>query len=568
MKSTPAEPHPSFAPNVPIVSPPGLTLSLMLCQLFLIAALLWVSSGVLFVLALVLGPTALLLTWLMRKTGDTNTPLMTRLKEANAEQIDLREHQPASQVVSPTIQQFDSFATRLRELMSGFQLLSLRTAHASAKSKLLAEQAARDAGKQQSLSELIFQASDQTTSALHDISSRTNGIAGMTTRNLDVAKQSQTQLSEARIQMQNISQAMSGFKDNINALGNTSGQIRSILGTVQDFSAQTNMLALNAAIEAARAGEQGRGFAVVADEVRNLSVKVGSAASQIGELMEQMLNAMAGADKQTQTMQEQSDNAGTAVSTAADQFEQMVGDFQRTNDDLLMVSSALEQLTVTNAETHEHGRSIRDLSLTISQRMTETFAQADAQRDNTNRALEELCRLRLGQGNLEMATDTLMERSQIIAQRLQTLIDQGVNVFDRNYSQIPNTNPPKHRVSWTEPYQKLLQPLLDEWDTQGKDGVLYMLPVDSHGYLGASRSATSQPLTGDPKIDMAKSVHMRFVAKGIDLENLNKCTHVGMGTYTLPGTDTVIFVLFVPIKVNGKHWGHLSAGIVPRALGV
>ncbi|PKM04971.1 MAG: hypothetical protein CVV16_02145 [Gammaproteobacteria bacterium HGW-Gammaproteobacteria-6] len=556
------------ASPVPVPGSNALILVLMLCQLFFIGALLWLAEGTLFVLALIAAPVILALPWLMRSAPGEGGTLLNRLKRANAEQIDLTTDESSAQQQNPSLTQFDAFAGRLRELMSGFQQLSLRVAHSSALNRLLAEQAARDASKQQSLSELIFQASDQTTSALHDITARTSGIAGMTTRNLDVAKVSREQLTEARVKMQHISEAMAGFKENINALGNTSGQIRNILATVQDFSAQTNMLALNAAIEAARAGEQGRGFAVVADEVRNLSIKVGTAASQIGELMEQMLKAMDGADKQTQSMQAQSDSAGTAVSTAAEQFVQMVEDFQRSNDDLLMVSSALEQLTVTNSETHEHGSAIRELSLTISQRMKDSFTQADAQRDNTNRVLEELSRFRLGQGNLEMATDLLMSRSKIISGKLQQLQEQGVNIFDRNYSLIPNTNPPKHNVSWAAPYQKLMQPLLDEWDTQGKDGVLYMLPVDSHGYLAASRTATSQPLTGDPAVDAAKSVHMRFVAKGIDLENLNKCTHVGMGTYVLPGTSTIVFVMFVPVIVQGKHWGHLSAGILPKALGV
>ena len=73
------------------------------------------------------------------------------------------------------------------------------------------------------------------------------------------------------------------------------GEIRKILGTVQNFPHRPTCWP-NAAIEAARAGEQGW-LAAVADEVRSLSIQVGAAADQIGELMEQMFGAVSGAEQ-------------------------------------------------------------------------------------------------------------------------------------------------------------------------------------------------------------------------------------------------------------------------------
>jgi methyl-accepting chemotaxis protein len=553
---------PPISPVVPFVV-------LMICQIAFVAILLWQTSGLLFGLTLVLAPVALLLTWQTRRGGSDNGPLIQRLQAMDGATLDLSAPAAERAAGASGVQQIDALTARLRDMMVSLQQQCVRIAFTSAQSRLLADQAAGDAKKQQGLSELIFQATEQTTSALQDVTGRTTDITRMNTRNLDVARESSEQLGTAREQMQQISHSMAGFKENITALGNTSGQIRQILKTVQDFSAQTNMLALNAAIEAARAGEQGRGFAVVADEVRNLSIKVGSAADQIGQLMEQMLTAMSGADQQTQAMQEQSEHAGMAVSTAADQFEKMVSDFQKANDDLLMVSSALEQLTVTNGETHEHGTAIRDLSLTISKGMGESQKQTDIQRENTNQILQVLCRFRLGQGNLEAATDKLMDRRHIIEAELADLLKQGVNVFDRHYTPIPGTNPPKHDVSWADAYRKRVQPLFDQWDSQGQDGVIYIVATDDHGYLGASRSVTSQEPTGDPRVDAAKSMHKRFVvAKGWELDNLNRVEHLGMGSFVLPGTTTIVFVLYVPLEVNGRRWGTLSAGVLPQALGV
>ncbi|WP_442961794.1 methyl-accepting chemotaxis protein [Pseudomonas sp. BMS12] len=369
--------------------------------------------------------------------------------------------------------------------------------------------------------------------------------------------------------MQDINLTMDGFKHNIEALDASSTKVREILTTVQDFSTQTNMLALNAAIEAARAGEAGRGFAVVADEVRNLSQKVGSAAQQIGALMEEMTNAMAGADQQTQRMIEQSASTGTAVNSATDQFELMVGDFQKANDDLLMVSSALEELHATNQETHQHSSRIRDLSLAIGERMKQNFAQADTMRDTTNLLVQQLCNFRLGSGRLEAITDMLFQRRDLIEARLEELQASGIDLFDQNYRPIANTNPPKHDVSWVEPYRQRIQPLLDEWDQGGKDGVLYLVPMTERGYLPAARSAASQPPTGNPQVDAAKSMHQRFIpVSASEMESVRQCQHLSMGTFVIPGTNTIVFVIYTPVRIGGRRWGTISAGIVPAALGI
>ncbi|MFB5649501.1 methyl-accepting chemotaxis protein [Leptospira wolffii] len=75
---------------------------------------------------------------------------------------------------------------------------------------------------------------------------------------------------------------MSGMIENILT---SSGEMKSIIGIINDISDQTQLLALNAAIEAARAGEAGKGFAVVAEEISKLSVKTASSIKSIGEMI-------------------------------------------------------------------------------------------------------------------------------------------------------------------------------------------------------------------------------------------------------------------------------------------
>jgi methyl-accepting chemotaxis protein len=74
----------------------------------------------------------------------------------------------------------------------------------------------------------------------------------------------------------------------VQGLGRVGRRITGFIASIRELADMTDLVALNAAIEAARAGRYGRGFAVVANEVRRLAEQSAGAASEAGDLVEEV----------------------------------------------------------------------------------------------------------------------------------------------------------------------------------------------------------------------------------------------------------------------------------------
>src|SRR5690606_1904478 len=240
-----------------------------------------------------------------------------------------------------------------------------------------------------------------------------------------------------------------------------------------------------------------------------LAEKVRGAADEIEGLIGHMNEAVGHTAESAEHMIAGAREAHTAVDASSQQFAAMVDDFAATHDDLLRVSAAIEELSVTNREVHSRSTEIRELGIQIRQDMERSDTQPAELRQAAEEALRKVTQFRIGRGRLESVLEIMFQRRDQLEVEIEKLLDQGVDMFDRNYIPVPNTVPQKYEVSYARPFQQACQSLIDSW-RDGVDGAAFCLPLDSEGFVAIHFSEFSHPMTGDPEVDLKRSRNMRF----------------------------------------------------------
>ncbi len=212
---------------------------------------------------------------------------------------------------------------------------------------------------------------EEMTVSIDRLSENAEEAQGLSSSSNDKSKQGVVVIRQAGEEMQKISSTVTNAAKEISELGELSGQISSIIQTIQAIADQTNLLALNAAIEAARAGEQGRGFAVVADEVRGLAARTSTSAQEITSTIDRIQEGTRNSVKTMQDGVRQVEYGATLSAQAGDAIHEIQAGSARVLEVFTDISINLREQAQANTDI---AKSVEDIA-----QMTETNSSAAQQ---------------------------------------------------------------------------------------------------------------------------------------------------------------------------------------------
>jgi len=459
---------------------------------------------------------------------------------------------------------YNRFAAQLRQVISEIRKMTIPIAREALQVKTRIADTGQSARDQVRMTETVFTASTEATTAISEVSRSTQIISDSTSANLDNARVSLGEMQDISRKINQVGDKVQTFNQTVEDLSQRSASINQIAALIRDVADRTNLLALNAAIEAARAGEAGRGFAVVADEVRTLAERVNKASVEISGNTDTMLKLVSHTREANDEINADVQQTRDVVSRSAEQFEGMVADFEQTSAQLLHIASAMEELSASNAQVHENVTQIHQLSVDVAGHMHDSETRTGELAQDTEAVQELVSRFKIGIGVFDLAVAKTRELRDALQAELIEMSREGIDVFDRNYQPFGNSVPPKYKLAWSEAFVQRCQKHL-ETGLSATPGCNYAVGVNVDGYLSAHNLKFSKPLTGDQATDLVGNRCYRKFENPGELRAAKNTTPLLVRTY-IRDTGELLCDLAMPIYIDGRHWGNTRVGCAIDAL--
>ncbi len=354
-------------------------------------------------------------------------------------------------------------------------------------------------------------------------------------------------------------------------LGNVAASLEEVAGissSIEAIARQTNLLALNATIEAARAKEAGRGFAVVAGEVKALSGQTREATLKIKrtiDALSEQISSLVGESTTTASAAIEAREGTRVIESAVDR----VGQSFRTLADVTatIAASARSNLSQCDAVIAELG--------TVDEGVASSAKNLRAADTQTSALLGQLSDLvqEVATSGVPTEDSPYLDATREIAARIAATIEDGVrwrevsidDVFDRNYVQIPNTNPQQYTTRLVAFADRHLRPILDEY-LAALPQLVFTLCVDVNVYAPTHNAKCSLPQGPDPAWNMANCRNrMKHDSNAQSLAAVRSLDPILLQTFRRPlGGDKYVMMKLAsaPIMIEGRHWGAAAVAYI------
>lgn len=457
---------------------------------------------------------------------------------------------------------YNAFMLKIRAIIENLRESGLRIAIDSTRMHRIVKETSAKTSQQTELSDQVAIFSSDANTAIKEVAENAQFVSQKTSSNLDKIKVSYKELEYAANKVQEINHTVATFRDTVEDLNRSATSIMEFVEVINNISDQTNLLSLNATIEAARAGEHGKGFAVVAEEVRTLAKRVKPATEDISTKIKAMVENVHKTMAESEEIIQSSAEINDTIHQTSEGFSGMIGGLEETDEQLIRIAAAIEELSLNNNEINGKVEQINALTHEVQSDMQTSSSTVAGLNNITEQMQEMVSQYKTGNGLLDEIIDQARQHRDVIQSALVEMFNEGIDIFDEKYVTIPNTDPPKYTTSFSAAFDQRFQAYFDDIRKKVPGGI-YSLVVDRNGYLPTHHSEVSKPLTGDYETDLLSSREKRIYDNVVsEKRRASNTTPMLMQTY-MRDTGEILNELSMPITVDRRHWGGFLLGLNP-----
>lgn len=396
-----------------------------------------------------------------------------------------------------------------------------------------------------------------------NLSEQTNGIVNEVAETfrdqLQVLKGTRAQLDELQSRVGRVASQMEAFAGVVEQLNRRAQSVEDTSRLIKDIALQTHLLALNAGVEAARAGEAGKGFAVVASEVGKLAERVNAATGDIVRHTSEILELVTSTREQTNRIHTDMSASDEVVGRFTGQFQSLAQDLERMGGQVDEVAQTVSQVNLTNHEMSDAISRIAAYSAQMQARMGTIDEQVEGVRSQTESLQEMLAALRTGRTPFDTLANVLRSLRDACEKLLLQAARDGLDIFDRNYRKIPQSNPPRYHTSYDRSIDGALQKILD-FVLEKLPAGYYAILIDGNGYSPTHNARYSRKPTGDVAHDTLHVRDKRIFDDQISQGAIANKGGVMCQTY-MRDTGEIITDVSIPLDMRGGRWGAVRIGL-------